>query len=184
MKKIALFFVVASLALVNSGYASCYPLDWKHLHEEADRISFTEALAAVKMKPDCIEELHVLALTYLNTHKDKEAQDIFNRILALKPDAQEAKWGLAEVLCRQHNLFKSEEIIKEVMKTNPDFPPPYLTLAYIKYMQLDFNESVRLAYKIIEMGQGKVDHSNYVRAYVMLAGAKGIIAITAGRFLR
>jgi len=158
----------------------CYGLNWRSLHEEADIRGLSGALAAVAQKPGSIDDLYILGLVYLNMHKDKDAESIFNKILSLDPDAIEARWGVAEVLRRQHDLDKAEKLINEVMKSDYNFSPAYITLAYIQYILLDFNGSVRLAYKVIEQGRDKVDLSNYVRALLLVAGAKGMIAHYGG----
>ncbi|MCK9604242.1 MAG: tetratricopeptide repeat protein [Candidatus Omnitrophica bacterium] len=158
----------------------CFALDWKRLHEEADRKNLPEALLAAEKHPGSIAELYMLGLVYLNLHKDKEAEDIFNRIIKSGPATVEARWGLAESLRRQHQPEKSEIILKEVMRLDPGFSPAYISMAYLKYINMDFNGTVRLALKVIQQGRGDVDLSNYVRAYTLYAGAKGMIAHYGG----
>lgn len=175
-KKIILCFAICFLLGINL----CYGLDWKKLHEEADRKNLPDVLSAVQAKPNSVDDLYVLGLVYLNLHKDKEAEDAFNRVLALDSKIIEAKWGLAEVLRRQHNPDKSENILKDVMKSAPEFSPAYITLAYIRYIQMNFNEAVRLANKVLEQGRKRVDLSNYVRAYLLRGGVKGMIAHYGG----
>jgi tetratricopeptide (TPR) repeat protein len=158
----------------------CYGLDWKMLHEEADNKNISDARDAVKLNTDSIEDLYVLGLVYLNMHKDKEAGFIFNKILSLKPDSLEARWGTAEVLRRTHNLKKSQSMIDEILKTDPKFWPAYITLAYIRYIEMKFEGAVKLAHKVRDQGREKVDFSNYVRAILLIAGAKGMIAHYGG----
>ncbi|MGE5197789.1 MAG: tetratricopeptide repeat protein [Deltaproteobacteria bacterium] len=157
-----------------------YGLDWKKLHEKADSMNFADALADVRVRPDSIDDLYVLGLACLNFYKDKEAAGAFNKILNLDPKTIEAKWGVAEVLRRQHHPEKSEELLSEVLEADPDFSPAYITLAYIKYFQMNFNEAVRLTVKVLEQGERKVDRSNYVRAYLLYGGTKGMIAHYGG----
>jgi tetratricopeptide (TPR) repeat protein len=45
---------------------------------------------------------------------------------------------------------------------------------------MKFEESVRLAHKVTAMGEKNLDLSNYVRAYLIIAGAKGMIAHYGG----
>jgi len=158
----------------------CFGLNWKELHEQADKRNLSEALENVRQNPDSSDDLYVLGLVYLDLHKDKEAGYIFDKILTLNPQSLEAKWGIAEVLRRQHNLIKSEELLKEVIKLNSEFAPAIISLAYIRYIQLKFEESVALAHKIIDQGLDTVDESNFVRAYLLLGGAKGMIAHYGG----
>jgi tetratricopeptide (TPR) repeat protein len=83
-------------------------------------------------------------------------------------------------LRRQHKLKESELILDELIKSLPQFSPAYISLAYIKYIQMDFEKSVQLARKVIGQGADNVDLSNYVRSYAMMAGAKGMIAHYGG----
>jgi len=127
-----------------------------------------------------VDSLYVLGLVYLNLHKDKEAGEVFNKITALSPKAIEAKWGLAEVLRRQHKNEESEKLLNEVINSDPEFSPVYISLGYLKYRQMDFNQAVRLSGKVLEQGEVKVDQTNHVRAHLLRAGAKGMIAHYGG----
>jgi tetratricopeptide (TPR) repeat protein len=175
MKKLFLIFVL-SLFQASSGWC----VDWKGLHEQADKTGLSEALEGVRQKPDSFEDRYILGLAYLNLHKDREAGEVFQALLSQGPDSPEAKWGVAEVLRRGHEPGRSEELLKEVLKASPDFPPAMITLAYIRYIQLKFDEAVRLALKVEKQGREKVDLSNYVRAILVVAGSKGMIAQNGG----
>ena len=176
--RIKALFLLILFCLLIIDYGFC--LDWKNLHEKADKISLADALNSVKSEPGSSDSLYILGLVYLNLHKDKEAQDTFSKILNLDPDATEAKWGLAESLRRQHRIKESEKILNEVIDKNPGFSPAYISLAYIKYIQMDFERCVRLALKVMRQGSKNVDLSNYVRSYTLYAGAKGMIAHYGG----
>lgn len=176
MRKINLLLILFLFAWVNFSFA----LDWIRLHEDAENKLPGQALSSSQAKPDSIEDLYVLGLVYLNVHKDKEAKEAFEKILSLKADTFEARWGVAEVLRRQHQLAESGKILNEIIKAHPGFSPAYITLAYVKYIEMDFNGSVRLANKVIEQGKEDVDLSNYVRAYLLYSGAKGVIAHYGG----
>ncbi len=176
MKRTVLLLALVFLSGVNLSFA----LDWVKLHEGADKTNLPEALTAVQAKPDSAEAQYVLGLVYLNEHKDKEAKEVFQKILDSSPDIFEARWGVAEVLRRQHQLEPSKKIIDEIIKSNPDFSPAYITSAYVKYIQMDFNGSVRMALKVMNQDKNKVDLSNYVRAYLLYGGAKGAIAHFGG----
>jgi tetratricopeptide (TPR) repeat protein len=101
-------------------------------------------------------------------------------MLSLDPKAFEADWGIAEVMRRRHKLAEARDILIPMIKEHPDYSPAYITLAYIKYLELDFNAAVRLATKVFEKGKSGSDLSNYVRSYLMYAGAKGAIADKGG----
>ncbi|MFA5346096.1 MAG: tetratricopeptide repeat protein [Candidatus Omnitrophota bacterium] len=158
----------------------CLALDWKKLHGKADEQPLTQSLMAIQQATASIEDNYVLGLVYLNQHRDKEAANVFRKILENDPAIFEAKWGIAEVLRRQHKITEAQNMLVEVLKGHPEFYPAVISLAYAKYIQLDFQESARLALKVIEAGREKVDLSNYTRAFCIYAGAKGMIAHYGG----
>jgi tetratricopeptide (TPR) repeat protein len=176
MKRISLCLVVFLFFQARSGYC----LEWKQLHEEADKINLPSALDFLKEKPNSLDDLYILGLVYLNLHKDQEAEEVFNKIIKLRPETIEARWGLAEVMRRKHNLEKSEAVLNEVIQANPAFSPAYISLAYIKYTQMDFKQSVALAYKVIRQESPNVDLSNYTRAYLLVGGGRGMLAHYGG----
>ncbi|MBU1726191.1 MAG: hypothetical protein KJ880_00975 [Candidatus Omnitrophica bacterium] len=174
-----LLFICAVLILfviTKQGYA----LEWQKLHNQADKITLDEASSSVRKNNDSIEDLYVLGLVNLNLHKDEQAKEVFEKVLSVDPKTIEAKWGVAEVLRRQHKPEESEKIVVSIIKERPDFSPAYITLAYIRYFQMRFNDSVRLANKVLAQGEKKVDLSNHVRAHLMLGGSKGMIAHYGG----
>lgn len=178
LKRSVLFFVAFYFLGVNLSYA----LDWKRLHEKADNMTLSDILADVKARPDSVNDLYVLGLVYLNLHKDKEAGEAFNKVLTLDPKVIEAKWGKAEVLRRQHQPRKSEELLREILKQNPDFSPASITLAYIRYIQINFKGAVISAMTVLKQGEKNVDQSSHVRAHLIYGGTKGMIAHYGGPF--
>lgn len=178
MGKITILFILILFNYLSAGYS----MDWKALHSRADSISLADARETAVKNPAFAADQYVLGLVYLNLHQDQEAYRIFNALLASDPDMIAAKWGLAEALRRKHSLKESEKFLDEVLKINPQFAPALISLAYLKYFQMDFNKSVRLALKVIEQGQSRVDLSNYARALAMYAGAKGMLAHYGGLF--
>ncbi|MFA5411356.1 MAG: TRAP transporter TatT component family protein [Candidatus Omnitrophota bacterium] len=169
----AAFFFLAGMNL-------SYALDWKSLHERADKINLSAALKEARARPESRDDLYILGLVYLNLHRDKEAGEAFGQVLRLEPETAEAKWGLSEVLRRQHQPKKSEQLLAEVFKSIPDFPPALITLAYIEYIRMDFNRAVRLANQVLKQSEKGVDISNRVRAYLLYGGTKGMIAHYGG----
>lgn len=180
MKKIfflAVFSIALSLSL--AVHVCAEPLDWKRLHEEADTKNIQQAqeeAAYVSSAP----ALYVLGLVYLNAHRDSEAGRVFERLQALLPGSFEAQWGLAEVWRRQHDLNRAEPVLEKLVKENPGFAPAFISLAYIRYTRMDFKGCVRLAYQVLGLGREQVDTSNYVRAYLLVAGGKGMLAHYGG----
>ncbi len=177
MKKILLallmFFFVFSLS---------YAADWKSLHEKADNLSLAQALQEVNNRPASFQDSYVLGLVYLNLYNSDAAFNTFSRLFNDYPENIMAKWGFAESLRRKHALNKSQELLQEIIKAEPGFSPAYLSLGYIEYLKGNFESSVKLALKVIRSGQQAVDLSNYVRAYCLYAGSKGLIAHYGGVF--
>ena len=162
--------------------SAAYCAPWKSLHEKADSVSLLEAKEAVAKNINSASDQYVLGLVYLNLHQDESAYQIFNTLLMNNPDMLEARWGLAESLRRKHDLQKAESLLDEVIKRDADFAPALISLAYIEYFKMDFTGSVRLASRVIHAGKDNTDLSNYVRAYAMYAGAKGMLAHYGGLF--
>lgn len=175
--RVCLVAVVVTLCLGVNGVPA---YDWKSLHEQADKLDSQQAFSRATSNNDSRESLYVLALVYLNEHKDREALQVFERLTDVAADVPEFTWGLAEVLRRQHKTRQSEDILNEVLRNRPAFGPAYISLAYIKYIQLEFDRSVNLAQKVVGFGLDKVDLSNYARAYCLIAGGKGMIAHYGG----
>jgi tetratricopeptide (TPR) repeat protein len=155
-------------------------MDWKNLHQQADKISLLEAEKAVAKNTDSVSERYVLGLVYLNLHQNEAAYSVFNALFRNNPEMIEAKWGFAEALRRKHEIKTAEDLLNEAIKEDANFAPALISLAYIKYFRMDFTGSVRLALKVIEGGPDNADLSNYARAYAMYAGAKGMLAHYGG----
>ena len=155
-------------------------MDWQKLHDQADNVTLASARKSLAANPGSLTDQYVLALVYLNLHQDQNAEQIFNRMLEVDPDLIEAAWGRAEVLRRRHQRQAAEELLEKVIKADPHFAPALISLAYIKYFQMNYKASVNLALRVIEAGKDKSDLSNYVRGYAMYAGAKGMLAHYGG----
>jgi tetratricopeptide (TPR) repeat protein len=176
----SIFRILVITGIVLVPFFSCFALDWKVLHDKAETLSSEQALAAVAERPGSGEDLYVLALVYLGMHKDSEAQGIFGKMKTLDPVSVEAAWGEAELLRRKHELEKSDLALQDIIDAQPDFVPAYISRAYVKYLRQDFNASVDLASAVLAMGREKVDKGNYMRAYLIVGGGKGMIAHYGG----
>ena len=159
---------------------NAFAIDWKKVHEAADARTSEEALVIYAKNQSSFENLYILGLTYLNEHKDKQAEETFRKMLIKQPESIQASWGLAEVLRRKKDIEESQKILEEVIKSEPGFSPAYISLAYLRYMQADFNGAVKLALRVQKQGKDNVDLSNYARSYLIFAGAKGMIASRGG----
>ena len=169
MKKIAFILIL----FIFSYSLPLWALDWINLHEKASK-------QALSKNPTSEDDLYVQGLIYLHQHKDNQAEATFRKLLDKNKDLFEARWGLAEVLRRKKQIKESEKILAEIIKTNRRFSPAYITLAYIKYTQANFNASAKLAKKIIKQGRDSSDTDNFSRAYLIFAGSKGLIASGGG----
>jgi len=176
--------IAAFLIVIVSLCSLLYALDWKVLHELADNISLAQALKESKEDPVSLEKLYILGLVYLNSYMNKEAEEVFRKMLTIAPENIDAKWGTAELSRRKRQYDESEQILKEIIKSNPEFSPSYISLAYIKYIKMEYKESARLAIEVIKQGRSDVDLSNYTRAYLIFAGARGMIAHNGGPFVK
>jgi len=172
--------VSAALLIFMAGTSYSDTGDFKQLHESADSTSLSQALTSAQGKPDSVKDLYVLGLIYLNQHQNAQARDIFSSILKAEPDYFAAKWGVAEVLRRQHDLSQSQKLLREILREHSEFPPACISLAYISYIRMDFKGAVLLAHKVLSQGIKKVDLSNYVRARLILGGSKGMMAHYGG----
>ncbi|RJO64563.1 MAG: hypothetical protein C4540_03645 [Candidatus Omnitrophota bacterium] len=157
-----------------------YGLQWKALHEQADRINLTEALVSSQGDPGSLGSFYTLGLVYLNLYKTKEAEGVFKKMLQMSPASVEAQWGIAELLRRKHYLKESQVMLKNIIKETPDFSPALITLAYIQYTNKAYSESLVLAEKVLAQGKDVVDTSNYTRALLIVAGSKGMLAHYGG----
>ncbi|MCX5711614.1 MAG: TRAP transporter TatT component family protein [Candidatus Omnitrophica bacterium] len=178
MKRHIAFALILFFCTINPTLA----MDWKVLHERSDALTFKNAQVQVEKSPSSKEALYCLGLVCLNLHKDAQARDNFNKILAINPESIEAKWGIAEVMRRQHKTAESQKMLEEIIKQDPNFSPALNSLAFIKYRQLQLDQAVRLALRVIEQGRQGSDTSNYVRALLIYGGTKGMIAHYGGPF--
>lgn len=174
---IMIFFVI----IFSCGFATpVFAFDWVALHNQADAMTAEQARAKVQETPASKENLYVLGLVYLNIYEIQKAQETFQEILSINPQKIEARWGYAEVLRRKHRLEEAIAILQELIKERPDYSPAFITLAYIKYIQRDFNESVRLTGIVINHRRQNVDDANFLRAHGLYGAAKGMIAHYGG----
>ncbi len=153
-----------------------YALEWRELHEKAERMTLAEALGGFKHNPDSLEDAYALALVYLNLYDIPQAKLMFKRMLEIDSDSVEAQWGIAEVLRREHKIQEGRPMLEKIITIDPSFAPAYTTLGYMLFETREYNESIRLAKQVLKMGRKNVDLTNYVRAYLIIGGANGMIA--------
>ncbi len=177
LKKISLAVLIFLLF-----FSKVFAGDWKLSHKEADGLDLQAAQGRVAKNPQSVEAQYVLGLVYLNAHKDDDAYRIFTNLIANNLQMSEARWGQAESLRRKHQISQAQRLLENVIREDPQFSPALISLAYIKYFQMDFLNAAHLAAQVIRLGQDKSDLSNFVRAYALYAGAKGMLAHYGGIF--
>ena len=177
MKVTAMSALITTSLLITSASLA---LDWQMLHNQADNTDLIPAQQAVEQNPQSLEQFYVLGLVYLNLHQNEQAAQCFQRMRDLDNASIEAKWGQAEVLRRQRKIKASEKLLEEVITLHPEFAPAYISLAYIRYMQMEFTQSLKLAYRVVRKGKENIDLSNFVRAYLLVAGNRGMLAHYGG----
>lgn len=167
---------LAIFAVVMCTRSLAYAFDWVNVHNAAETMTESQARDAVSGNPGSAEDLYALGLVYLGEHKNTEAKEVF----ATMPVCIEARWGIAEVLRRQHQRQESARMLDAIIVDEPSFMPAYISRGFLYYLELRFNDAVRCAQIVMRQGRGRVDTANYVRAYSLYAGTKGMIAHYGG----
>jgi len=176
--------IIFALSISGCSVFYVYSLDWKSLHEAVDNVTIFQERGTVKGGTESVEDLYTLALIYLDQYRNEEADSLFSKILGVSPDTIEAEWGRAEVLRRKYEFEKSQNLLKEVIKKRPEFSPAYVSLAYIKYYLKDYREVVKLSSYVIGQEREGADIGSLARAYLIFAGAKGMIAHNGGPIVK
>ncbi len=176
MKTRTIFLTILLIAI--SSWA--FSLDWVAIHNQADGLNPEEISSGTSYRQDSIEYNYLLALANLNLYRSEEALKYFKMVAEEDNNSIEAKWGEAEVLRRQHKLDESEKLLDSIIKENPKFAPALITLAYIRYLKMDFAKAAGYAHQVTELGAKNVDKPNFVRAYGLYAASKGMMAHYGG----
>ncbi len=174
------FFAASAAALFLLLDGMCFAFDWQRLHDESEKRDVDWAESAVSAEPRSLENQYVLGLVYLHMRREPEALAIFDRMIAQAPLLEAGHWGRAEVLLRRHDYEESRKILEHLIEHYPRFYPPYVSLAYIRYNQYRFADAARLVLTVIRQNKRNVDLHTYVRAHLIYAGAKGMMAYFGG----
>lgn len=161
-------------------HSLCFAMNWKALHDAANNMPLNQAIAQAYEEPVTADSLYILGIAYFNSHEDKQAEECFQNILKMNPTSIEAKWGIAEFQRRIYKYDRAQKSLANIIATNPDFAPAYISLAYIKYMETDFKKVVTLMGIVINQGLKNTDLATHIRAHCLYAGGKGMIAYTGG----
>ncbi|MFH1062187.1 MAG: TRAP transporter TatT component family protein [Candidatus Omnitrophota bacterium] len=177
MKLKTLIFICGIIFWV-ANVAFCLP--WQILHEQADNLTVDSAKLGLKNNPNDLNNLYVLGLTYLNIYNHIQAKSVFEQMIAISPDLVEGKWGIAEALRREYQIDISQKMLEEIVARQPDFFPAFISLSYIKFNLKEYDQSAKLSDRVIRRGQKTADIHTLTRAYLIFAGAKGMIAHNGG----
>ena len=180
MAKCTVSFVSAAIFLSLCGLAGA--MDWKDIHEKAGKTSLAEAETYQKKNPQSQEALYLLGIVLLDEYKIDEAEGVFKRMLQADPGSVEARWGQAEVLRYRHKLDETQKILEDLVRTAPDYAPAYISLGYMLFDKRGYQRSIELAVRVLRMGARKVDVTNRTRAYLIIGGAKSMLADEGGVF--
>ncbi len=175
-------FVFALFVFVFGSCVQAAPADWKALHERADAVPLAQLRAAARAQPDSIEALYALALGHMNLYEEEAARSLFQEILRRDPDNIGGRWGLAELMRRDHRLDAAQEELEKIMEEAPEFAAAPVTLGYLLFDKDEYERSIRLAVRVIRLGADRVDLTNLTRAYLIIGGAKGMLAEQGGPF--
>lgn len=110
---------------------------------------------------------------------------IFLFFQAMTAGAQEAGsaedlYRRAEALRQSHRLKESGELLESILSAHPDFAPAYISLARIRYLQMDFEGAVRLGKKVLRLGSSRADKTSTTAAYLIVGDSKGMLAYYGG----
>jgi tetratricopeptide (TPR) repeat protein len=106
------------------------------------------------------------ALRLLKFRKDKDALDIFEKILISQPGNLDALWGKAEVLRRSRDYKQAETILNEILKKKPKHQPSLVSLAHLRYKEGKLNEALSLISLVLN--NDDPDKDNAALAYIIL----------------
>jgi tetratricopeptide (TPR) repeat protein len=154
--------------------------NWIELHEKADQLTSAQAFEEMQRNPDSLEAKYVLALAYFNEHNKDKAEPLFVEILEEDPSNIAAQWGAADVVRRNHDLDRARKELMRIISEDRTFAPAYISLSYLRFMQVDFADSLRYAILARKLGPKRVDFSNYKRAHLMEGGARGMLSHYSG----
>jgi tetratricopeptide (TPR) repeat protein len=106
------------------------------------------------------------ALRLLKIRQDKDAGEIFERILARQPDNLDALWGKAEILRRRRKYKEAESLFNEILNIDTSHAPSLISLSYIKYKDDKLTQAQELLDRVLEIDT--LDNENRALLYVML----------------
>lgn len=123
-------------------------------------VSTTQKIKPVKEDP--LNHAFIL----LKNRKDNDALVIFEQILASQPANLGALWAKAEILRRNRDYKRSEELLEKILTKNPRYIPALISLSYIRYKDDKLNEALNLINQVLKIDS--LDKENQALAYMML----------------
>lgn len=172
------FAILARVQAVSA--AEPWP-DWIRMHEEADTMPWAGPPGADFPPDRPARDLYIAGLRALDAFDENSASVLFEAVLAREGTGFiPALWGRAEVNRRRHNADAARSDLAGMVEKHPGFVPAWLTLSYIAFEDGDFEKALNLATEIVNRPMASMDKSNYVRALVLQAGARGMLAERGG----
>ncbi|MBM3249565.1 MAG: tetratricopeptide repeat protein [Candidatus Omnitrophica bacterium] len=97
------------------------------------------------------EEPHLnQAFEYLRVRRDKEAQEVFARLLEMDPSCLDCRWAEAEILRRRHEYQRSEELFRKVLEKDPGHIPSLIGLSYVLYKADDSKSAQKILDEVLK----------------------------------
>ncbi len=98
-----------------------------HMNNGRVELAVRELLSAERLDPDNMQVQHALAIAFLRKGKQKEAEQRFEKILTLNPQALEARYNLSTLYLNQGRYAHCIEQSK-ILLDDPTFTTPWRAL--------------------------------------------------------
>ncbi len=125
------------------GYAAYARRDWREaLHYGVE---------AVKLNPDQIESVRLLARASARLHRDESAQGLYQKI---KPEEMKAEdyYLVGSGLMRQGNVQIARVVLNESLKKDPNYPESLAAIARIHAIgKIDIYQGIEIAQKLAKI---------------------------------
>ncbi|MGD0336377.1 MAG: tetratricopeptide repeat protein [Candidatus Omnitrophota bacterium] len=120
------------------------------------------------------------AMDLLQRRQDNAALLVFEKILEAEPSNIPASWGKAEILRRSRKYAESEKILQELIKKDPGYAPPLISLAYLRYNDGQLQEARKILISLLK--NKLLDNENRALVYILLGTVNSRYSVK-GNFL-
>ncbi|MEQ8196084.1 MAG: tetratricopeptide repeat protein, partial [Rhodospirillales bacterium] len=144
---------------------------WYHLggiaYQKNDWPGAVEALQkALSLKPDYVEALNVLGVSYKNLDRPDEALACLQKAVALRPDLADAQCNLGNVYLKLDCLEDAERHYREAVELHPGFVLAHSNLGAALLRQRRWDEAVACLKKAVALAPNYAEaHNNLGAAY-------------------